>query len=520
MKFKELLLPVALALITTWAIQYFFFQSSGEQSEQVQSGQSFTAPKTMTELKPRNTEVDFADVHRTKEAVRTEIKTKGAHLIFSTDGSSLEQLEFKQVSSGAPSLKTISPLSDFEKERHCFLVAFPEKTPYFYDLIGKQEFDDKIEVAYQADYVGNTVLKKYTVYKNTYKIDLELEIKPKSETQESFDIRIFFPSPRVKELENNDVISAITTNEKGNIVKVARDRLNIEEGRFAPTLFGTDDRYFVHAMIEDAQGFTTRAYDHFVGKDMIYSILENSALAKKDVKINKWKISFYFGPKEESAMAQVDPRLEQTLDYSGILAPISKFLLYILKLLYSFLKNYGLAIIAMTILVKLILLPFTYRAEEGMKKRAEFDKKLKYIQQKYKDDREALARERAELIKKHGMPGLSGCLPLVLQLPIFIALSRVLSSSIELYKAPFLWIPDLSARDPYYIIAILTALTMASQAITMAGADAKQRVSTLVMALIIGAVTTSLASGLALYIFMFTFLGVIQTPILKLFKRS
>jgi YidC/Oxa1 family membrane protein insertase len=146
---------------------------------------------------------------------------------------------------------------------------------------------------------------------------------------------------------------------------------------------------------------------------------------------------------------------------------------------------------------------------------------LRYLQQKYKDQPETLALERAELIKKHGMPGLSGCLPLLLQLPIFIALSRVLSSAIELYNAPFIgWIHDLSAKDPYYILPLITALSMVIQSMLMPSNDPKQRISTLIMALVIGAVTANLAAGLSLYICMFTILGVVQTQLLKAFKRA
>jgi YidC/Oxa1 family membrane protein insertase len=521
MKFKDFIFPITLALITTWAIQYFFFGGSNS-AEQTQSGQSFTAPKTRKELKPRNTEVDFVDVPRTKDALKTSVETKGARLTFSSDGAFLEKLEFKQISSGAGSLATIEPVSDTERETRALLLAFEQKTPFFYDLISRNETEDKIELVYQAPWEDGVVKKKFDIYKNTYKIDLDITIEGQKAQASVNDLRVFWPSPLVPTLGSTDVISALSSDEKGSVIKTAQTSLDIEQGRFSPTLFGTDDRYFVHAMIEDSNAFVERAYYKAGEKGVLISIIEGPTkdVAKEGAQASSWKLSFYFGPKEGTIMAAVDPRLEQTLEYSGWLSPISKFLLYILKLLYSFFKNFGWAIIALTVLVKLILLPFTYHAEESMKKRAEFDKKLRYIQAKYKDNPDMLARERAELVQKHGMPGLSGCLPLLLQLPIFVSLSRVLSSSIELYRAPFAWIPDLSARDPYYILPILTAAGMAAQALLTPGSDPKQRISTLIMALVVGAVTTSLAAGLSLYICMFTLLGVIQAPIMRMLKRS
>jgi YidC/Oxa1 family membrane protein insertase len=183
----------------------------------------------------------------------------------------------------------------------------------------------------------------------------------------------------------------------------------------------------------------------------------------------------------------------------------------LLNFLYTFLGNYGWAIVALTVLTKLVLLPFSLSGAKSMKKHAEMQKKLKYLQQKYKDDPETLMRERADLVRKEGLSGLSGCLPILLQLPIFFALSRVLSSSIELYQAPFFgWITDLSARDPYYILPILVALAMLLQATTV---DAAQRMQLIIMALVFGAITANLSAGLCLYIFMSTLLGVVQAMI-------
>ena len=225
-------------------------------------------------------------------------------------------------------------------------------------------------------------------------------------------------------------------------------------------------------------------------------------------------MSFYFGPKEDEAMNGVDPRLTQTLDHSGILAPLSRLLLLILKYLYSFLHNYGWAIIVMTFLINLILLPLNLKSAQSMKKYADFQKKLTYLQQRYKDDPDTLARERTELISKNGMPGVGGCLTKLMQLPIFFALSRVLSSSIELYKAPFiLWIHDLSAPDPLYILPMLIMVSMILQPVSN---DPKQRFTMIAVALVFGALATKFSAGLCLYIFV----GVLLNGLQMLFQQK
>jgi len=519
MKFKDLLFPISLALLTTIAIQYFFFKKKPEAtSESTKSGQSFVAPKSKQETNPLNKEIDFIDEKRLHKTTLTEFETDLAKFVFSNDGASIDRLEFKgDVNGKLKALGTVFPVSETERENRCFLLAFNEKTPYYYKFMGKTVSEDSVEVRYRYESPASDIIvnKIFTVYKKTYKIDLNIEVEPRKFIENSLNARLFFPSPVMSEL-TNDVISLVVVNEKGNVQKTVKGSLKENMGWYNPKFFGTDSKYFAHIMIDDPNDFSNRAYFRTSEKNMIFSILESPKFEKK----SSWTLSFYFGPKEEKALATVDPRLEKILEYhsgflGSILAPVSKLLLAILKFLYKYLKNYGLAILLLTFLIRLLLLPFSLKAETGMKKRLEFQKKLDYIQKKYKHDKAALARERAELIKKHGMPGLGGCLPLLLQLPIFVALTAVLRNSIELYKAPFLWISDLSAKDPYYVFPILIALSMLIQAFTV---DKKQRFTMLAMALVFGAVASSFTAGLALYIFASVGLGLLQTFVVKKVK--
>lgn len=513
MNLKELLVIVTLALVTTWGIEYLFF-SKGKQPEGLQSGQSFEVPESQKAiLKPLNTEIDFVDGKRPAPAVHTEVETDYANLVFSTDGATLERLEFKREVGGVPhSLTTIFPVSSTDREKRCFIVALDEKTPYFYSLIDQKNVGDDVQLTYHAETDAVIVKKIYTIYKHTHQLGLTLTVTPKNNDVEQLP-RIFFPAPLLPDIAATDVKSAVISDEKGAVVKIPYAKIAPNKGWFTPTLVGSDDRYFIHVMAKDPTQFTQRAYFKVAGAQEIYSILEGPLVKQEQ----SWTLSFYLGPKEERALSQVDPRLTQTLDYAGWLFPISNLLLKLLIFFYTYLCNYGLAIIALTLLIKILLLPLTIKGAQGMKKTSEMQRKLQYIQQKYKDDPEMLAAERAELIRKHGMPGMAGCLPLLLQIPIFIALSRILSSAIELYKAPFFWISDLSAADPYFILPILIGLTMLLQATTV---EQKQRMQFVAMAFIFGALSISFSAGLCLYIFMSTFLGVAQTSIQNKLKLA
>ncbi len=508
-----MILPLSLALLTTWALQYFFLNRPSSEAVS-QTSTSFVAPKNAQECRPLNTEVNFVDTQLSgfKEVV-TGVKTAWGTATFSNRGGTLEQIGFTRNLNGRmQEIDTVFPPDENQRETRCMLVALAERTPYVYQLVDKKENDLTIEITYQASTDQATISKTFVIAKQFPKIDLVLTISPVA-TGINLQPRIFYTAPVVPALENEDVVSGVIVDSKGAFSKIKSDAIELDKGWYQPTLFGADNRYFVHALIGDSNNFVQRAYYMFNTRKQLASVLEGPTVDT----VTQWTISFFFGPKEISALQAVDPRLEQTLDYSGWFAPIAKLLLKILQWLYSWLHNYGLAIIVLTFLMKLILLPFTIRSEQSMKQRGDVQKKLAYIQQKYKNDPELLAQERAEIIRKHGLPGLGGCLPVLLQIPMFIALSRLLASSIELYQAPFLWIKDLSAKDPYYILPILVTVGMLGQAATT---EPQQRTSVLVMAFIFGAVTANFSAGLALYICVSTLLSVAQTYGMRFVTRG
>lgn len=502
MNFKQYLLPLTLALITTWALQYFFINrnsQAGQGSSGVQSGQSFIAPASAIEAQPLNRTVDYLDADLSQDQVtQALIQTPSADYTFSSKGGCLSQLTFKRTIDGkAQQMRTINPADQCN-----FSVALGQKTPLRYILLDQKRLEGLHQITYKAETDQAIVQKRFTVYDNKMQIDLDLSITPK---QGATQARIFFGSPITLEINDEgqvitpktddpyNIVSGVYNSQKGSISKEPLSKLDLNKGWFVPTLFGSENRYFVHALVADPNGFAQRAYYSVAGKNQIISILESGKITQP----TEWHMSFYVGPKEDAAMGAVDPRLDQTLEHSGILAPFSRFLLMILKFLYTYVHNYGWAIVLMTLLINLVLLPLNLKSAKSMKKYGEFQKKLAYIQARYKDDPDTLARERAELINKHGMPGVGGCLPKLLQLPIFFALSRVLSGSFELYQAPFLWMKDLSAKDPYYILPVLIVIFMILQA---NATDPKQRFMVIGIALVFGAAAANFSAGLSLYI--------------------
>ena len=183
----------------------------------------------------------------------------------------------------------------------------------------------------------------------------------------------------------------------------------------------------------------------------------------------------------------------------------------LLKLIFDFLGNYGLAIIVFTVLMKVVLLPINIKQTASTKKMNEINPKMKEIQNRYKNDKEKMNQKLMELYKEHNYNPASGCLPALIQLPVIIALFRVLQQptkfvfSAEQYAAlskSFLWLPDLGLPDPIYILPVLSALTIYLQTAMLASkgnVDSSMKTMNFVMPIMIGWITLKFPSGLALY---------------------
>lgn len=170
--------------------------------------------------------------------------------------------------------------------------------------------------------------------------------------------------------------------------------------------------------------------------------------------------TFYAGPKDQDNLAQIANGLDLTVDY-GMLWFISQPLFWLLQLIHGVVGNWGVAIIAITLLVKGLLFPLTKVQYESMAKMRNLKPKIDELQARYKDDRQKMGPAMMELYRKEKVNPMGGCLPMLIQLPIFLALYWVFVESVELRQAPFmLWITDLSVKDPYYVLPVLYGISM------------------------------------------------------------
>jgi len=191
---------------------------------------------------------------------------------------------------------------------------------------------------------------------------------------------------------------------------------------------------------------------------------------------HRFEARLFAGPKQQNRLDEIAPGLSLTVDY-GIFTVFSKPLFWLLDHIHSLVRNWGLAIILLTLLIKLAFYKLTQAQFRSMGKLRKLQPRIQQLKERYGDDRQKFGQAMMEIYKKEKVNPLGGCLPVLVQIPIFIALYWVLLESVELRQAGFLWVPDLSRPDPLFILPVINgAFMIITQRLTpMAGMDPMQR---------------------------------------------
>ncbi len=335
--------------------------------------------------------------------------------------------------------------------------------------------------------------------------------------------------PEKKGLENVGiaVINGITPpkeergfGHRGAIIKTQTDLIKIDADIKQTQVIrdniiwaGEENKYFLQ-LIANKLGFTT-SYVIPLGNETTLTLSE----IRGDL-----DGFFYGGAKLYSLLGEitekykklwgVDLALRDTIDF-GIFGFLGKPLFLVLHFIYNYVHNWGLAIIILTVLLRIILFPLNHKSLMAMKRMADLAPEIQKLQKKYKDDPQKLQQEMMKLYAEHGANPMSGCLPILVQIPIFIALYNVLMVDVELKNVPFLWIPDLSQHDPYYILPILMGLSMVAQQWITPSSDKNQKFIMYGMAALFTFLFMNFPAGLVLYWLTNNILGLIQSLIVN-----
>jgi YidC/Oxa1 family membrane protein insertase len=234
---------------------------------------------------------------------------------------------------------------------------------------------------------------------------------------------------------------------------------------------------------------------NIVKANMMTSLI--SLLPKEEVKI---PYRVYIGPKEVKYLKELGFSADKLVDF-GFFTIIAKPLLWFLNLTNSITKNYGIDIIIISILIKIIFLPLTQISMKSMKEMQKVQPEMNRLRAQYKNDKAKLQQEIMLLYKRRKINPMSGCLPMVIQIPVFFALYNALQNAFEMRHAPFfLWIRDLSAKDPIYITPLIMGATMViQQKMTPTAADPSQAKMFMLMPIMFTFLFLNFPSGLVIY---------------------
>ena len=323
---------------------------------------------------------------------------------------------------------------------------------------------------------GVTYRKVYVFKRGSYGIDVRFEIA--NSTDQEFNAHLYaqFQRTNVTDAGGFSLMRAAPSYLGGAIYT--------EEEKYEKVKFGDIDEakmqrrvdggwvamlqhYFVGAILprsDESNFFYTGKLDK--GDTARYQIGLKSAEPTTIAAGGSGTLStrLYVGPKERNQLLKEESEgLELTVDY-GFLTPISEPLFWLLSKIHGVVGNWGWAIIFLTMLVKLVFFPLSAASYKSMAKMKKLQPRLATLKERYGDDRQKLNQEMMQLYKKEKINPLGGCLPILVQIPVFIALYWVLLESVELRQAPFmLWIQDLSIRDPYFVLPIAMGASMVAQ---------------------------------------------------------
>ena len=224
-----------------------------------------------------------------------------------------------------------------------------------------------------------------------------------------------------------------------------------------------------------------------------------------------FKETLFVGPKLQSQLETTGPRLDLVADY-GVLTLLAKPLFWMLEKAHSIVGNWGWAIVIVTFLLKLLFYPLSESSGKSMAKMRVLGPRIKNLQETYKDDREKLGRAMMDLYKREKINPVAGCLPILIQMPVFFAFYWVLLESVEMRQAPFMgWIQDLSARDPWFVLPLIMAVAMFIQTkLNPTPPDPIQAKVFMILPIVMSVTFAFFPAGLVLYWVTNTILSILQ----------
>ena len=383
-----------------------------------------------------------------------------------------------------------------------------------YELTNQVEL---IVPLYWTDDNGITLEKKFRLSKGSYRVDIEhrltnntnqdwrgasysqitRRIAPKDRSM--FDVESFsFDGPIIFNGEKSEKIDPSDLNDDGPTEFVSPNGW-----------IGSIQHHFLSAIVPEKE--IEQRYQVSANNARVISNMIGPTEIVYPNQTKAFSTTAYIGPKLQAQMNAIDPKLRLSVDY-GILTILSQPLFWLLNFVYSFVNNWGLAIISVTAIIKLLFYKLTEKSGQSMAKMRAIAPRLKAIQERYKDNKTEQGKATMELYKREKVNPMAGCVPMLIQMPFFLAFYWVLLESVEMRQAPFMfWLTDLSSRDPYFILPLIMGVAMLfQQKLNPPPADPMQAKVMQIMPVMFSGMFAFFPSGLVLYWVTNTLLSILQ----------
>ena len=461
------------------------------------------------------------------QAKEIEVETPLYRIVFSTEGAAIKSYRLKEYRlTTAPDSPPIEMVNLTDNKEDFLSFRFDGTSPLKNKNLIYSVNEEKMSLTpgstprdISFDCTGPdgvSYRQTYRFYPDRYDIDLHIHLLNDSDSQVGGNVRAFLSNMPPKKKSSYYAFGGVTLLLNDKLEKIKPKKMKEGKnlaGQISWMAYQSD--YFISAILPEEQeegSFSGR----LLPSGVITAEYSNPPVTMKPHEQRSYHFTLYIGPLDFEILKNMSHKLDKAINF-GFFNPIAKPLHYALRFSNRYVHNYGISIIILTILIKIIFWPLTHKSYKSMKEMQKLQPIMAKIREKYKNNKEQMQKELMGLYKTYKVNPMGGCLPMVIQIPVFFSLFRILGNSIELRHAPFvLWIKDLSAPDrlfhfpfsipfmsPPYGIPVLTLLMGVSmfiqQKMTPTPGDPSQAKVMMFLPIIFTVMFINFPSGLVLY---------------------
>jgi YidC/Oxa1 family membrane protein insertase len=531
---KNLVLAMVL-MLAVWLGFSIFFPPNKQEAQLVDNSQSkpVVSSETQEKLPPEVKAVDVVEAvaldranppvaETTAPPREIVVETDKYQAVFTTQGARLVSFKLKDYLATAEG--DAQPVQMFEPGplRYSTLrttgsegfvlnedARFETTTEGVVTIAGSEQFELRFQ---HVAANGVQYIKTFLVRGDGYLIDAGLELHNSSTTPLRGTINLALVQ-RWDESLNADSYSF---SGPASLVKDEIEEVDVDDLKEGSVAYSKDvawtsfqTKYFLSVVVPGDR--TVERVQVLRKGDAIENVLETAYFTLQGGERRQLDYLVFVGPKEPHLLKAAGHQLEKVVSF-GFFNLLAQPLFLVLTFFYGFFKNYGVAIILLTVLIKIIFWPLTHKSYSSMKSMQKLQPEMQKLRDRFKNDKERLNKEMMALYKTHSVNPLGGCLPMLVQIPVFFALYKVLLDSIALRHAPFaFWLTDLSAKDPYYITPLLMGASMfVQQKMTPTTADPMQAKIFMMMPIVFTFMFLNFPSGLVIYWLVNNLLTILQ----------